>query len=61
MKCQSYRFLRGSDFLLRIEAISHIEAAIQRSSNETYIRQHVWDSPRQSILRGGIKPIKIQL
>jgi len=53
MKCQSYRFLRGSDFLLRIEAISHIEAAIQRSSNETYIRQHVWDSPRQSILRGG--------
>lgn len=39
MKCQSYSFFRGSDYL-RIEAISHLRSFQQNQA--TLIRKHIW-------------------
>jgi len=40
MKCQSYRFFRGSDFL-RIEAISHNHS--KDPATNTYIDNTLWN------------------
>jgi hypothetical protein len=48
MKCQSYRFLRGSDFL-RIEAISHIRGSHSIDPATKHIYDNMYGTFRDNV------------